>query len=61
MKDKFRELEWSSRLIFKKVQKLQGVNNSDVNLIYIFSWDVRLLVNLQKEYIVVLYYMKCAL
>ena len=61
MKDKFRELEWSSRLIFKKVQKLQGVNNSDVNLIYIFFWDVRLLVNLQKEYIVVLYYVKCAL
>ena len=61
MKDKFRELEWSSRLIFKKVQKLQGVNNSDVNLIYIFFWDVRLLVNLQKEYIVVLYNMKCAL
>lgn len=61
MKDKFRELEWSSRLIFKKVQKLQGVNNSDVNLIYIFFWDVRLLVNLQKEYIVVLYHMKCAL
>ena len=61
MKDKFRELEWSSRLIFKKVQKLQGVNNSDVNLIYIFFWDVRLLVNLQKEYIVVLYHMKFAL
>lgn len=61
MKDKFRELEWSSRLIFKKVQKLQGVNNSDVNLIYIFFWDVRLLVNLQKEYIVVPYHMKCAL
>ena len=61
MKDKFRELEWSSRLIFKKDQKLQGVNNSDVNLIYIFFWDVRLLVNLQKEYIVVLYHMKCAL
>ena len=61
MNDKFRELEWSSPLIFKKVQKLTGVNNSDVNLTYIFFWDVRLLVNLQKEYMVVLYHMKCAL